>query len=319
MLLGFYRRLPCTFIIFFSYSIYAANYAATYAATAKTAQQNNPHGTRGELQTMNVLPPRIVQYSLFSGDMDSFSIYVQNTVPLDNVEVRIFFPKIPDNKAEFFTNNIRWKRIGQYYYLTNIYGKPAEVPIVENFFKLEVHYRFKPLKYTIGVMEIVQKERVLKSIPMDFIPPLQLDYYAENIINKIKEGKKEKIGAAIIGLFILWLLYEFLIRRPRKNKIPLCSTRARFSTLIEENQKINIEETKNPFGCRLGGLKKRLKIEYRDSKIFINLSGKRSVFSDHDSISLEINQYWKLKMEAQNYFGNDEKSHKNLVVLLLPS
>jgi len=114
-------------------------------------------------------------------------------------------------------------------------------------------------------------------------------------------------------------LIDFFILRRRRRKVPLCSTRARFSTLIEDNQTIRIEETRNPFGCRLGGLTQKVKIGYRNSNIHVKIGGKRSTFPDKDTISLDINQYWKLRIESQNYFGNDERSHKNLVILLLPA
>ncbi|MDH4200719.1 MAG: hypothetical protein OEV66_10105 [Spirochaetia bacterium] len=265
-----------------------------------------------------VLPPRIILFPFFSKEIRHFSLLVRNATPIDKAKIRILIPGESGKDTAFFTNNIQWKKIDHYYYLTNIYGKPAEIPIVENFFKLEVAYRYNPGRYTAATLEIMSGDRKLKSIPVDFFTPLQMDFYAKTVIEKIKNDPEKKGGAAIIAVALLWAFYEFMIRRRRKEQIPLCSTRARFSTMVEENREIYIGETKNPFGCRLGGLQKMVKIAYQNSDIRVFISGKLNVYPDKESVSIDINKFWKLRIEAQNYYGDDQKSHKNLVVLLLP-
>jgi len=267
---------------------------------------------------MTVIPPRILLYPFFNKDIEHFSALIRNTVPIDPALIRISFLDNPGGDVEFFTNNIQWKKIGDYYYLTSIYGKPAEIPIVESFFKLDIGYRFKPGKHTRAQLDIVSGDIVLKTIPIDFITPFQLEYYVDKAVALVNRSAREKIAAGIIGLVLLWFLLDVFVIRKRRKKIPLCSTRARFSTLIEDNQTIQIGETKNPFGCRLGGLKKKVQISYKNSNIHVKIAGKKFTYPDKDTVSLDINLYWKLRIESQNYFGNDEKSHKNLVILLLP-
>ena len=267
---------------------------------------------------LTALPPRIILYPFFNQDIEHFVVLLRNPLPIDKAHIRISFINNAIDDAEFFTNNIKWKKINTYYYLTSIYGKPAEIPIVETFFKLDIGYRFKPEQHTKAQMDIVANDVVIKTIPIDFITPFQMEYYIDRAVTLYNRGNKEKIALGIIAAVLFWFILDFFILRKRRRKVPLCSTRARFSTLIEENKVLIIQETKNPFGCRLGGLKKKVKITYKNSNVYVKIGSKKSLFSDKDTISLDINQYWKLRIESQNYFGNDERSHKNLVVLLLP-
>lgn len=310
------RHTPGRLLLVFCLVAFNAASLLSEDKPEKTAKTEAPEIKADDLA---VIPPRIILYPFFNADIEHFTLLVRNPTPIDKVHVRISFIDEPRENAEFFTNNIRWKKIENYYYLTSIYGKPAEIPIVETFFKLDISYRFKPNTRTKAQLDIVSENTVLKTIPVDFITPFQLEYYLDYITALVNRGDKERVATGIILSVILLYLLDILVLRRRRRKVPLCSTRARFSTLIEDNQTILIEETRNPFGCRLGGLRKKVKISYKNSNILIKIGGKSSVFSDKDTVSLDINQYWKLRIESQNYFGNDERSHKNLVILLLPA
>jgi hypothetical protein len=242
---------------------------------------------------------------------------MKSETPFDKVKIRISIHD--DNQpAEFFTNNIQWKKYDKYYYLTNIYGKQSEVPIVENYFLLEVKYKFKPLKYTPANIELLVNDEIIKSIPVDFLSPFEILYIGNKIIEQVKNSPKQKIAAIFAAFLFFLFIIDLIFRRKKRKNIPVCSTRARFSSLIEENQLIKIEETNNPFGCRLGGMRKKIKIEYKRSQIYISISGKKFIFPDNEPVDVDVNEFWKLHVEAQNYFGANNQSHKNIVILLLP-
>jgi len=267
---------------------------------------------------ITVLPPRIILYPLFSSELQEFTVQIRSNQPVSDLEIRIRFDDIEKVDADFISDKLRWKKIGNAFYLIGIYGKPAKFHLMEKFLKVHVAYRYRPGVHTTAYFEILQGKKVLKSIPVDFVPPIDWRDMFFRAVEFFRNDPKNMAGAGVLLLILLWFFYDIFIKRKKDSSIPLCSTRARFSTLLHKGETLDIRETKNPFGCRLGRLKKKIRISYKGDYITVRIGGKKHESSDKSTLSLDINKYWKLRIEAQQFYDQNQRMQKNLVILLLP-
>jgi len=257
-----------------------------------------------------------IKIRIFSEDsLQNFRIRAKSTSPIDQIKFSIELnEEFKDGGVEFFTNNIKWEQEKKVYWLTGIFGKPAEFHLMEKYIKIPATIKLGEKRNIAGKIRAHLDERVLAEAEFALVPPIQWRSFYE----KLLQDKKKGYAALGILVILLWLVYDILLRKNKNRDIPLCSTRARFSTLLKENESILIEEMKNPFGCRLSGLKKQIKINYNGSEIKVRIGGKKQKFEDLEPASLKVNKHWKLKLEAQSFSISEEESEKSLVILLLP-
>jgi len=259
---------------------------------------------------INISPETIVLYIDKASSIQTFTLDLTAPKLVENVKIFINFSLIDGEEPQFYTNNIKWENQKNVFYLTGIYNRPALIHIFDKTLHLQVAARV--YSEAVGTLQVVKGKNVIKEIPLKVIAKPEI---SAGIIDYLKK-EKEITGGIIAAFVFIWFIFEFI--RRRKKEVPLCSTRGRFSTTLEQEHTILIEEINNPFGCRLGGLKKGVTINYSSDTIYLMISGAKKEISDRSPAEFEINPQWKIRLESQKFLSK-EGEKKSLVILLLPA